>query len=326
MVGSAGRPAARERPLAAPRLRLDPIAALSWLVAALALVATAIGLFWQGGSAPATVTSVRGETVPTFGHGIYRYDTLFQGAIFRGADAAALVVGVPLLVLAMRWYRRGSFRGRLALAAMLAYFLYYYASVALSAAYNGLFLVYVVLFSASLYGFVLSLRSVEPQALAARLSPDLPRRALAIFMLVAGVVTLAVWLSDLLTALLRGEVPNHLDSYTTTVTYALDLAIVTPACFLTGVLLLRRAAMGYLMAVPLLGVIVLLAPTIVGQTVSQLWSGVSLTLPEIAGPTAGFVVLGLIASWLLMALLRGITDTAETPAAAAPPLKERDAK
>lgn len=325
MVSKARQTAVRQQSLAAPRLRLDPISGPAWLVAVLALVATAVGLFWQGGSAPATVTSVRGETVQLYGHGIYRYDSLFQGAIFRGADAAALVVGVPLLVLAMLWYRRGSLRGALVLTGMLAYFLYYYASVALSAAYNGMFLVYVALFSASLFAFVLSFRSIERHATEIRLSPGLPRRALAIFMLAAGAVTLVVWLSDVVAALLRGEAPAHLDGYTTPVTYALDLAIITPTCFVTGVLLLRRATMGYLLAVPLLGVIVLLAPTIVGQTVSQLWSGVSLTPPEIIGPTVGFVMLGLIASRLLVTLLRHIPDPGPTPAAV-PPLTESDAK
>lgn len=312
MVSSVKRPSGTAA-LAAARPRLDPLAALAWLVAALATAATAVGLFWQGGSAPATVTSARGETVALYGHGIYRYDSLFQGAIFRGADAAALVVGVPLLVAAILWYRRGSPRGRLVLTGALAYFLYDYASLALGAAYNGLFLLYVALFAASLYGFVLAVRSVERRALAVRLAPRAPRRALAIFMLAAGAVTLLVWLSDLVPPLLQGSAPAHLDGYTTAVTYALDLAVITPACFVAGGFLLRRAPLGYLMAIPLLGLIVLLAPTIAAQTISQLWSGVTLSTGAIVGPVAGFVVLGLIAAWLLVAVLRGVPDRIAAP-------------
>jgi hypothetical protein len=101
----------------------------------------------------------------------------------------------------------------------------------------------------------------------------------------------------------------RLDSYTTLVTYVLDLAIVTPAVFLCSVLLLRRAPLGYLLAFPLLGIIVLLAPAIAAQTISQVAAGVSFTPGEVVGPMAGFASLGLIALWLLIALLRNIADT-----------------
>jgi hypothetical protein len=51
-----------------------------------------------------------------------------------------------------------------------------------------------------------------------------------------------------------------MDSYTTMVTYALDLAIITPAALLCAVLVLRGNPMGYVIAVPLLALLVLLAP------------------------------------------------------------------
>lgn len=75
------------------------------------------------------------------------------------------------------------------------------------------------------------------------------------------------------------------------VTYALDLAIITPACILAGFLVLRRPPLGYLMTFLLLGIIVLLAAAIGAQTVSQLVVGVRLTPGEILGPVIGFIIL-----------------------------------
>ena len=83
------------------------------------------------------------------GEGLYRYDSLFTGAGNRGVDAVTLLLGVPLLLLALDRYRRGSARGALLLLACLGYFAYVFTSMAFGVAWNELFLVYVALLSAS---------------------------------------------------------------------------------------------------------------------------------------------------------------------------------
>jgi hypothetical protein len=277
---------------------------LATLVAVLALVAAGAGLFWPGGGGPFTFTTLRGESVQIYGQGLYRHDTLFIGALYRGQDVVMLVVGIPLLVLSALLYRRGSLRGGLLLMGTLAYFLYVYASMALGAAYNPLFLLYIALFSASLFAFVLAFVSLDRQALAARLSGQLPHRPIALFMFICGLLTLAVWLGPLLGSLMQGQPPKFLGSYTTIVTDVLDLGIIVPATFLAGVLLLRRATLGYLVTFALLVIIVILLPGIIASTVSQLAAGVSFTTGEIAGPITGFLLLGLVAGWIVVIFLR----------------------
>jgi hypothetical protein len=51
----------------------------------------------------------------------------------------------------------------------------------------------------------------------------------------------------------------------------------------------------------------MLAPLIATQTVSQLLAGVSFTTAEIVGPVTGFIVLALVAIWILTALLRNVS-------------------
>ncbi|MBW7885446.1 MAG: hypothetical protein H3C34_23015 [Caldilineaceae bacterium] len=284
---------------------------LSLLIALLAAVAAGTGLFWQDGGSPFSFTTVRGDTVQMYGQGLYRYDTLFIGAGTKGVDAVILFLAIPLIVVTILFYRRGSLRAGLLLLGTLAYFLYVYASMALGAAYNNLFLVYVVLFSASLFAFVLVFASIDRQALPAHFSPQLPRRGPALFMFAGGLVTLVVWGEPLVAALLQNRPPERMDSYTTMVTYALDLAIITPATILSGVLILRRNPLGYLIAFPLLVVVVLLGPQIAVSTTFQVSAGVSFPPAQIVGPIAGFAVLGLLAIWILVALLRNIADSAQ---------------
>jgi hypothetical protein len=50
----------------------------------------------------------------------------------------------------------------------------------------------------------------------------------ALFMFASGLVTLVIWLTPLLSALVQGQPPALLNSSTTMVTDALDLGIITP--------------------------------------------------------------------------------------------------
>ncbi len=289
---------------------LKAVLVLSVLTAVLALLAAGAGLLWQGEGGPYTFTTLRGEAAEIYGQGLYRYDTLFIRAGSRGTDTVTLFLGVPLLLFSAWLYRRGSLKGALLLVGTLAYFFYVYASYALgTVAYNELFLVYVALFSASLFAFILAFRSVYPGVLSSRFSVRMPRRGLAAFMFVSGLVTLFVWGEPLVSALVSGGPPERMDTYTTPVTYALDLAIITPAVFLVGVLVLRRDPLGYLIAFSLLVVEAMLAPVITAQTVSQVSAGVEFTPAEMVGPVAGFVVLALVALWFMAAILRGIPDS-----------------
>lgn len=289
----------------------NAVIGLSALIAVLALIAAGAGLLWQGGDGPYSFTTLRGETAEIYGQGLYRYDTLFTGAGNRATDAVTLVLGLPLLLAATLLYRRGSLRGGLMLMGTLAYFLYVYASYALGpVAYNELFLLYVALFSASLFGLVLAFRSFDERALTSHFSAHVPRRGPAVFMFVSGLVTLVVWLMAPITALLQDEPPERLDTYTTLFTHALDLAIIVPLVFLAGALILRRDPLGYLIAFPLLVLEAFLAPMIMAQTVSQLQAGVTFPPGQIVGPMGGFSTIAVIAIWVIVTILRNVSAPA----------------
>lgn len=277
---------------------------LSGVLALLAAVAAAVGLLWSGGEAPAAVTSVRGERVSLFGEGLYRFDSVFRAAGNRASDLVTLALALPLLLVARRAYRSGSLAGALSLLGLLGWVLYLYASLALGTAYNELFVVYVALVSLSLAALVLVTRSVETGAVPPAVLDRLPRRGLAVLLLVSASLTAFVWLEPVVTAAVRGAPPVLLLHSTTLVTEVLDLALVAPAAVLAAVLLLRGRVEGLLVGIPLLVLLWVLAPVIVTQTVFQQAAGWAFTPPQLVGPIAGFVVLGTAATALLVPTLR----------------------
>ena len=290
---------------------------VSWLIVLLASltallggIAAGVGFFMDGPGEIFAFTTLRGQTVEIYGRGLYRLDTLFTAAGYRGQDAVALFMGVPLLVAAILLYQRRSLLGHLMLTGLLGYFLYLYASMALGAAYNPIFVVYVATFATSLFAFILSFNDAVLRLTGLDVVEAVPRVNLVVFMVVAGAVTLFVWGAPIVTALMEGVPPDRLDSYTTMVTYALDLAVITPATFICASLIFRKKSVGIVLAVPLLTLLVMLTPQIILSTIFQQRAGVPFTVGEMVGPVAGFVLLGGIALWLLISVLRSASRLA----------------
>lgn len=297
-IHPAGAPPARgeHRP---PHARV--VTGLAAVIGVLAAVAAAAGVTAR--TRPTGFVTPRGDEVLLFGDGIYRYDSLLAGAGNRGTDWIVLLVVIPVLVVAARGYRTGSLRGGLLVTGIFGSLLYVYATMAVGTAFNPFFLVYVALFASSLWAMVLSMRDVDLPAIERRID-QLPRRGPATLMITSGVATALIWVAPVLQAQQAGGTPAGLGVYATSVTTALDTAVITPAAVIAGLLILRGSAFGYLLAFPLLVLEALLAPMIIAQTISQRSAGVSLTAAEVAGPVGGFLLLSLVAIWMVFLLLR----------------------
>jgi hypothetical protein len=296
---------------------------LIWLVpliAVLAAVASVAGLLVQGGPGPSSFTTVHGQTVQLYGLGLYESDTLFYAATFKGLDAVTLGIFIPALLAAWWAWRRGSARAGVALAGGLAVFLYNGASMAFSAAYNPLFLLYVALLGTSFLAFVLAFVGLDHRALAAGASERLPRRGLALFLCLAGLAPLALWLGDVVGSLAAGRVPELLGSYTTAYTYAVDLAIVVPAVYLAAYLLWRRSPVGYALAATMLVLLVSVGVGVVATTIVQTSVGIAFSTGQLIGLIGSWVVLGALAVAFTAALLRALPDA---PASASRQSRER---
>jgi hypothetical protein len=138
----------------------------------------------------------------------------------------------------------------------------------------------------------------------------LPLRPLAVLLHVSAALTAFVWLEPVVSAALAGRPPALLLHSTTLVTEALDLAVIAPAAVVAGLLLPRRRTEGLLIGVPLLVLLWVLAPAIVLATVFQQAAGWPFTPPQVVGPIAGFVALGVAATATLVPTLRGLHTAA----------------
>lgn len=277
---------------------------LAAVIIPLALIAAAAGLFWQGSGDPYPFTTLRGETVMMRGHGLYRFDTVSSSSQEIGQDIVTLLVGIPLLLAGTLLTRRGSLRGKLLLTGALGYFLYTYASMSFLTAFNSLFLVYVAIFSLSLFAFILALSGIDLPELVAKAGQRYPRRQAAIyFLVVAGFLSLA-WLGLVIPPILKGTPPAGLETAITMVIQALDLGVIVPTSIITAVLLLKDRPWGYALSAVVLMKIFTMGSAIISMVIVQYFAGV-----KIDPVTSGiFIIISLAGIALGAAALRSIRD------------------
>lgn len=281
---------------------------LSLAVAVLAAAAASVGLLATGGPGPHAVDGLRGPT-DLYGTGLYRFDTWLIGSGNRGTDAAVLVAEVPLLLTALHWARRGRSAGQWLLAASLGFFTYYYGSMCTATAYNRFFLVYVALFAMSAFALVLALRLVVAGDDApVTLTFDFPARAVTVYLFAVAAVLTFVWLPPPLGALLSGDPPELVATYTTGVTWAIDLGIIVPLVVVAAAQLHRRTSLGFRLATYVVLLNVTIGVSLLGQGAAQLLEDAPLTPGERVGAIGGFAVLTFCSIGLALKILRGMQE------------------
>jgi len=273
------------------------------LIGLLAIFAAGMGLFYQTPGEPYPFTSHRGETVMINARGLYYYDTVSSAAQQQGNDVVTLFVALPLLVVSTWMTLRGSLRGRLLLTGTIGFFLYTYLSMCMLTAFNALFLVYVAIFGLSLYAFILCMMSFNLETLPRHFSDRLPRGWIAALLFVIGAFLTLSWLMRVMSPLMQAT-PPLLDNATSMVIQAMDLSLVVPLAVLSGILLLRRSAWGYLLTS-----VFVLKTIALGLAVSAMVVNMTLAgTPEGAGIAIPFIVITALNLLAAVSLLKNVQE------------------
>jgi hypothetical protein len=205
-----------------------PVIILSSLIAILALIASAGGLFLDG---------------------LYR-DNPFVTAVWKGNDAVTLFVAVPLLVISLVLAQRGSKRAQLIWLGSLDAILYTYAFFLFAAALNWFFLLYVALFTLPIFTLLFGLINLDVEAIAEQFRPKTPVKWIAAYMIFVALGLTTVYLLQFVGFVTTGEIPAIVlkTDHPTNVVPALDFSMVIPWLVLGGIWLWQRRPWGYVIS------------------------------------------------------------------------------
>jgi hypothetical protein len=241
---------------------------LSGCVAALAFLAAGAGL--------TNLELYRPTTPPQF----------IPGTVSQDIGTVVVAVGLVVLVAGIT---RGNARWWLLWLGALGYLAYGYAIFIFEAVLNPLYPAYLAIFSLSLWAIIAFFARLQPDALFAT---NPPRRSTAAIFFVLAAMFLVLWSAILLPAMQSGKRPDGLTIN------ILDLTIVLPLLVLVGVLLLQKAPIADVLAIPLLIKAGSIGVSVLGGTLISPIFGFPITLGYIAVyAVLGFGPILLILPW-----------------------------
>ncbi|GAA4460148.1 hypothetical protein GCM10023189_34850 [Nibrella saemangeumensis] len=282
---------------------------LTIAILTLSSIASGVGLFASGGGEPHEIVNQYGDVVRMYGKGLYQHDSFFRAPIFRGTDFTMFFIACPLLILSLILdVLRKTIKTRLFLVSVVACFNYYATSIAFGVTYNELHLVYILLFSASFFGLIVGMMSFPYGRLAHSTRHTLPYRGMYIFLALTGVALYIAWLPDILSAMAARRPLLLIETYTTEITYVLDMGIIAPLALICLYLLKQRKAMGYVLLDMLLTLCVLIGIMLPIQTIFQMQAGIELSLPVIVTKVAIFCVLAVFALYFKIQAMRNVVN------------------
>ncbi len=181
---------------------------------------------------------------------LYPEDTWAVAAL-RGNDLVTLALVAPALAIAMVLSRRRPTSASvLVWLGLLFYGAYNYAYYAFGTAFNDVFLLHVVAFSASTAGLVLLASSIDADVAASGVVGGTRARVVAGFTTVVGLALLGAWGTISVRFAVTGDLPeNVMPPSAVHLVYALDMGVLAPAFLIAGVMLWRRMPWGSVLAV-----------------------------------------------------------------------------
>ena len=232
----------------------------------------------------AAVASLGGLVIP----GLYR-ETAWSLPQVRGQDLVTLLA-LPALAFALVGVRRGSARAAMAWIGLLGYVFYTYTGASFAYYFNEFFLIYVALFSLSIFALIAALTGIDVDEIHRRFDADAPRRPVAVYLAFVGTLLTVLWLGQIVPFLASGTLPELIvrAEAPTNFVYVLDLGLVVPLAWLTAVWLWRKRAWGDVLA----GCLLIKAATMGLALLSMTW---------FAAMTGQEIDPGLAAVWAVIA-------------------------
>lgn len=268
----------------------------------LLIVIAAAGVLSLDFSKSYKITNQYGDVVEIYGNGIYAHDSFFKAPISIGTDMCILFVLVPLFIsVYLQNLKESSNKVKLKLMSLYAVAFYYAASISLGVTYNQFHLLYIALFTCSLFGIFSVMRELKMEALNYTAT-----KGMGVFLVMTGIALIAAWMPDIIPTLISGTTLPLIEVYTTEITYVLDMGIIGPLCLVCFSLLKKKDKLGIVILAPLLQACIIVGIMMIPQTICQILSGYELVLPVMITKSGSFVLLGGFAYYFNRKLYQGL--------------------
>jgi hypothetical protein len=165
---------------------------------------------------------------------------LLVGSIAQ--DIISIPLAILLALLSVVFLKRPGIKAFITILGLTGNFFYGYGLYVMQGQYTSIYLIYLAIFSLSIYSIVFGLLSFSPEIVMRTLLPKTLRNSISIFLYFIVVMLGLIWLIRI-----SPDIARHIPQDTYGV-FILDLGIVFPAIAITATKLIRSKPFGNILA------------------------------------------------------------------------------
>lgn len=206
------------------------------------------------------ITSSIGIFTPDF----YSKETFNWQVQSRGQDIVDLFLIVPLLLITSGLAFRNNRIALLIWGGVTLYLTYTFIIFCFNVHFNKLFYLYCLELGLSFYSFMFFLFICPKNEFSGQFKKSFIINLTGIYFLIISGIFYFLWLSEIFPAILSNNIPLSLTEVGlfTNPVHVIDLSVILPGIFLTGIFLLRRMSFGFILAPVVLTFFILMDITI----------------------------------------------------------------
>lgn len=235
-------------------------------------------------------TSTNGFMSP----GFYGAESLNWQAQSIGQDLINVFIILPFLLISAYYVYKGSSNALLLWSGTILYIIYTYVIYCFNIHFNEFFLQYCFILGLSIYALLYIFYS-KNNFYSSPKSGRWTDKITALYFLILSLLFCLLWLSEILPAVLDHSVPKTITDagLFTNPVHVLDLSVLLPGIFITGILLYKQKPIAYFLSPVLLTFIFLMDMTIAILTLVMADKGVSKDI-SVSYIMSGFAVVSVI--------------------------------
>ena len=201
-------------------------------------------------SVPLAILTAIASYAGIFVESTYARETTLYASQGIGQDIVNLFIVVPILLISSFYASRKSKPGLLVWSGAIFYLAYSYTIYSFGLHFNQLFILYCAILGLSFYSFVYFILSAHKVNTAELFSDKISTRSTGVFLIVIAVLFYFIWLSELIPSINQNVTPKSVieSGLLINPVHVLDLAICLPALLLTGIALIKKRSIGFLLA------------------------------------------------------------------------------
>ncbi len=233
---------------------------------------------------------------------IYSHETSAWVAQAIGQDLVNVAVIVPTILVSAFLLRSGKRAALLVWLGTMMYTAYTFVIYSFSVHFNPLFLVYCWALGLSAYAFITVVVKSGAAPVKEWFDEARGEYLVSTVVLLAGVLFYLLWLKEDLPAMLGNRTPDNLQAsgLMTNPVHVLDYSLILPGFIVSSILLMKKHAIGYLLAPVFLIFGILMYVTIAILVVVMQMKGIT----DTAGAAIVFLLFAVVGTLVLLRFLR----------------------